>query len=100
MVHAQQPGGSVLSVVITPKQGPESMPFMLVVEPLVRVYNWTGGGLQVCQPAEAEATQEDLRKGTVTLPEDGSATPWVWVNPLAAAKAKGEAKGDAALRVG
>ena len=80
VVHAEQPDGSVISVLLTPKQGPPCMPFMLMVENLVHLYNRTGKKLSLCQPEGATVGTESER--AVDLPMDGTPIAWTWERPV------------------
>jgi hypothetical protein len=54
------------------------MPFVLVVEPFVQLFNHTGLPLQVCQPPRADQAVDDECVAAAEPMVDDSALLWVW----------------------
>lgn len=79
LLQAAQPDGSVIAVTLSPKQGPPGIPFVLVVEPFVQLYNHTGLPLQVCQPPRADQAVDDACVAAAeSVPSTAGALHWVW----------------------
>jgi len=79
LLHAVQPDGSVVAVTLSPKRGPPGLPFVLVVEPFVQLFNHTGLPLQVCQPPGLHQAVDDACVAAAeVVPVDDGALHWVW----------------------